>query len=157
MEIGHVKTRLNCMLSAATSCSSRLHHCPRLARFVLAFKSSLLYSSKPFMNIPSVPGGNGPIFDTRYCRRKILQNLARGIGWLASARVWAPPTPRCHSLFALRFGLELCDTKHKNYRLDLCCDRMSDPQRVPIRVFPFQPNSEHCAINKLDSIRLTQL
>src|SRR5262252_8165389 len=94
MEIGHVKTRLNCMLSAATSCSSRLHHCPRLARFVLAFKSSLLYSSKPFMNIPSVPGGNGPIFDTSYCRRKILQNLVRGIGWLASAKFGpTPPTP----------------------------------------------------------------
>src|SRR5262249_58310357 len=86
------------MLSAATSFSSRLHHCPRLARFVLAFKSSLLYSSKPFMNIPSVPGGNGPIFDTRYCRRKILQNLLRGIGWLASAEFG--PRPRPTSPFA---------------------------------------------------------
>src|SRR5262249_11851439 len=86
------------MLSAATSCSSRLHHCPRLARFVLASKSSLLYSSKPFMNIPSVPGGNGPIFDTRYCRRKILQNLRRGVGGVASAEF--APRPRPTSPFA---------------------------------------------------------
>src|SRR5215469_18059470 len=57
---------------------------------------SLLYSSKPFMNIPSVPGGNGPIFDTRYCRRKILQNLVRGIGWLAAAPFGAPPPPHDH-------------------------------------------------------------
>ena len=47
------------------------------------------------MNIPSVPGGNGPIFDTRYCRRKFLQNLVRGIGWPVRRRLWAPgyPTP----------------------------------------------------------------
>ena len=48
------------------------------------------------MNIPSVPGGNGPIFDTRYCRRKILQNLVRGIGWLASAKFGPAPATHDH-------------------------------------------------------------
>src|SRR6516164_5001795 len=99
------------MLSAATSCSSRLHHCPRLARFVLAFKSSLLYSSKLFMNIPSVPGGNGPIFDTRYCRRKFLQNLARGIGWLASTEFGPRPHPGRHFSATWLHRLEQSNSK----------------------------------------------
>jgi site-specific recombinase XerD len=47
----------------------------------------------------------------------------------------APPLPpRRHSYYALRLGLELSDTKHKlptnYYRLNLSCDRMSDPHML---------------------------
>jgi site-specific recombinase XerD len=63
-----------------------------------------------------------------------LQNSGSGIGWLASAKFGPAPTPSTPFLLRLRLGLELSDTKHKlptnYYRLNLSCDRMSDPHML---------------------------